>query len=55
MKSEVLLGTPETSLSGLKTRNVLNVFRLMLSSDPAGMIMGRNLKSNDIDNFYNKY
>ena len=40
----VLLGTPETSLSGLRTLNVLSVFRLMLSSEPAGIIIGKNLE-----------
>ena len=39
-----LLGTPETSLSGLSTLNVLSVFRLMLSSEPAGIIIGKNLE-----------
>ena len=43
-KNRCLLGTPETSLRGLSTRKVLSVFKLILSSDPAGRIIGRNLK-----------
>jgi len=50
MNEEILLGTPETSLRGLRTRNVLSVFRLMLSSEPAGIIMGRNLKGKVVEN-----
>ena len=39
-----LLGTPETSLRGLRTLNVLSVLRLIVSSDPAGKIIGKNLR-----------
>ena len=41
------LGTPETNLSGLKTRKVRKVFKLMLPSKSAGSIMGRNLEKWD--------
>ena len=44
-----LLGTPETSLSGRSTRKVLSVFKLMLSSEPAGRIMGKNLEKKKMD------
>ena len=43
----VLLGTPDTSLSGLSTLNVLRVFKLMFSSEPAGRIIGRNLEKSE--------
>ena len=50
-KNRRLLGTPETSLRGLSTRKVLSVFKLILSSDPAGRIIGRNLKKMQIFSF----
>ena len=40
-----LLGTPETSFSGRSTRNVRNVFKLIASSEPAGITNGKNLKN----------
>ena len=43
-----LLGTPETSLRGLRTLNVLRVLRLIVSSDPAGKIIGKNLQIKEI-------
>ena len=47
-----LLGTPDTSFRGLRTLKVLRVFKLILSSDPAGRIIGKKLKQRQ-KNTYN--
>ena len=36
-------------MSGRSTRKVLSVFKLMLSSEPAGRIMGKNLEKKKMD------